>query len=82
MTGDDFLQRVEERRPDTVRVMLAGCGQVGNGVDNAGESDIFYCSLFKSCGDQELQNTIRHCLQRGEVLAHGRLMTGPEQLPR
>ena len=77
MTGDAFLQRVKERWPDIVRVLLTGYTEVGNVVETAAESDLFYCSLLLPCGDEELQNTIRQCLQRSDALEHHRRMTEP-----
>ena len=67
MTGVEFLQRVKERHPDTVRVVLSGYADVSVMVDAINHGEI-YRFLAKPWNDAELKTAVRQCLAQYDIL--------------
>ncbi|MBL8830515.1 MAG: response regulator [Planctomycetaceae bacterium] len=63
MTGTEFLERVAERFPHTVRVVLSGYADAGAIVDAVNRGSI-YKFLTKPWNDDQLRQTIRECVER------------------
>jgi len=71
MTGVEFLQKVKERYPNTVRVVLSGYADVGVMVDAINQGEI-YRFLTKPWNDGELKSAIRQCLGQYDILQENR----------
>lgn len=67
MTGIEFLQRVEELYPKTVRIVLSGYAEVCTIVDaiNKGKISRF---IPKPWDDDELKSTFQQCLKDYDIL--------------
>jgi response regulator RpfG family c-di-GMP phosphodiesterase len=57
MNGVQFLTRVREDAPETVRMMLTGCADINTAMDAVNEGNIFRF-LAKSCGEDVLTKAI------------------------
>ena len=61
MTGTEFLQEVKGRFPQVVRVILSGYAEIHAIVDSINKAEV-YRFLPKPWDDDELKQTIKHCL--------------------
>ena len=61
MTGTEFLQEVKSRFPQAVRVILSGYAEIHAIVDAINKAEV-YRFLPKPWDDDELKETIKHCL--------------------
>ncbi len=71
MTGVEFLEKVKELYPATVRVVLSGYADVGVIVESINKGQIFRF-LAKPWNDDELKATIRQCLEQHSILTINR----------
>ena len=62
MTGVEFLQKVKERSPETVRVILSGYADAGMILEAINKGEV-YRFLSKPWNDEELKVTLRQCLE-------------------
>lgn len=69
--GVDFLKEVNQRWPDTVRVILSGYADAGAIVDAINEGQI-YKFIPKPWNDTELRGTIKNGLERYFLLQRNR----------
>lgn len=75
MSGTEFLQKVKEEYPDTVRVILSGYAEVHAVVESVNKGEI-YRFLGKPWNDDELKLTIRQCLAHYDILRQNRSLLG------
>lgn len=61
MTGIEFLQRVRERWPDTMRIVLSGFTDAGTVADAINKGEV-YRFLTKPWDDQELRTAVKLAL--------------------
>lgn len=66
MDGVAFLQRVAERWPGTVRILLTGMGDTGSS-DAARASGAIHRVLAKPCPAEELKLVIAEAMQRARA---------------
>lgn len=71
MSGLEFLSRVKERRPDTVRMVLTGYADI-NIILDAINKDEVYRFLTKPWNDDELKITIRQGLHHYDLVQMNR----------
>lgn len=71
MTGTEFLQKVKDRYPDTVRVILSGFADFGVIIEAINRGEV-YRFLTKPWNDEELKVTLRQCLERYDFLMEKR----------
>ncbi|MBK9474572.1 MAG: response regulator [bacterium] len=71
MTGTQFLQQVQERWPDAIRVILSGYAEP-NIIVEAVNSGGVYRFMGKPWNDEELKTTIRQCLEHYRILCENR----------
>jgi response regulator RpfG family c-di-GMP phosphodiesterase len=71
MTGVEFLKRVKERYPDTVRVVLSGTADVNVVLESINQGEI-YRFVTKPWNDDELRVIIRQCLAQHELVVKNR----------
>ena len=62
MTGVDFLARVKEISPDTIRIMLTGYADLQASIDAINKGEV-YRFLTKPWHDEELLATVRQSLE-------------------
>jgi response regulator RpfG family c-di-GMP phosphodiesterase len=67
MTGTQFLQRVKELYPDTIRVILSGYAEVNSILDSINKGEVFRF-LMKPWNDEELKTVIRQCFEQYDLL--------------
>ncbi len=67
MTGAEFLSRVKEIYPDTVRIILTGQASLEATVKAINEGEV-YRFLLKPCNATELIFTIRQALKQRELV--------------
>jgi putative nucleotidyltransferase with HDIG domain len=67
MTGAEFLARVKEKRPDTVRIMLTGHADL-TAVQRAINAGEIYRFLLKPWADEELLSCIRDAVAMHDLL--------------
>jgi response regulator RpfG family c-di-GMP phosphodiesterase len=79
MTGVEFLEKVKERHPDVVRVVLSGYADAALIVDAVNEGGI-YRFLTKPWNDEDLKIAIRQCLAHYDIMTQNQEMT--EQIRR
>jgi DNA-binding NtrC family response regulator len=63
MTGQDFLREVRRRRPETMRILLAGQASLGSSVEAVLRGEIFRF-LTEPWDDIELRGVVRGALER------------------
>lgn len=66
MSGTELLQKVKERWPDTVRVILSGYADMSVIVDSINQGEV-YRLLAKPWNDEELKMAIKQCLEQYEI---------------
>lgn len=71
MSGIEFLQRVKEDYPQTVRVVLSGYADVGVVVESINKGAV-YRFLAKPWNDDELKAVIRQCFEHYHILRENR----------
>jgi len=71
MTGTELLQKVKEKSPCTVRVILSGYADAGVIVDAINKGEI-YRFFTKPWNDDELITAIRQCLDQHQLLEENR----------
>jgi response regulator RpfG family c-di-GMP phosphodiesterase len=74
MTGVEFLKKVKELYPATVRVVLSGYADAGLIVDAINQGEI-YRFLTKPWNDDDLKIGIRQCLEHYDILRENQAMT-------
>ncbi|MBN2712971.1 MAG: response regulator [Planctomycetes bacterium] len=67
MEGTDFLQKVKEKYPHIVRVILSGYADVAVIVESINKGEI-YRFLGKPWNDEELKISVRQCLEHYCIL--------------
>ncbi len=73
MTGVEFLQKVKESYPDTVRVILSGYANVNVLFEAINRGEI-YRFFAKPWSDEELKIAIQQCLSHYDLLAENRVL--------
>ncbi len=73
MSGTEFLQKVKELYPDTVRVVLSGYADVTVILDSINKGEI-YRFLTKPWNDEELKIHIRQCLAHYDLVRQNKDM--------
>jgi len=63
MNGAQFLTRVREAWPDTVRILLTGYADIGSTIEAINQGEI-YRYIPKPWDDQEVRLVVRHALER------------------
>lgn len=66
MTGVDFLRRVKNLYPDTVRIVLSGYTELRSVIDAINEGAV-YKFLTKPWEDEQLREHVREAFQRYEL---------------
>jgi len=66
MTGEDFLRRVKELYPNTVRMVLSGYADM-NSITNSINQGAIYKFISKPWDDQTLKDVILEAFQRKEL---------------
>jgi response regulator RpfG family c-di-GMP phosphodiesterase len=73
MVGTEFLQKVKEMFPDTVRVILSGYADVSVVVESINKGEVFRF-LGKPWNDEELKAIVRQCLSHYDIVKQKRLL--------
>ncbi len=68
MDGADFLARVAERWPDTVRILLTGYADLSSAVSAINQGGI-YRYLSKPWEDNDIKLTVQHALEKMQLRA-------------
>lgn len=63
MNGAQFLEKVRERWPDTIRILLTGFAEIGATIDAINKGQI-YRHISKPWEDVNITLTIKHALQQ------------------
>ncbi len=71
MTGTQFLQKVKEQWPDTIRVILSGFAEADVIVESINQGEIFRF-VAKPWKDESLKATIRQCFEHHRILLENR----------
>lgn len=71
MTGVEFLEKVKELYPTTVRVVISGFAEISHIVESINQGEI-YRFIGKPWNDDELKATIRQCMEHYEILRMNR----------
>jgi response regulator RpfG family c-di-GMP phosphodiesterase len=66
MNGAQFLEKVRERSPDTVRILLTGYAEIGATIDAINKGQI-YRYISKPWEDNDITLTIKHALLQKEL---------------
>lgn len=74
MTGAQFLNKVREISPDTVRVILSGYAEAGIIVDAINNGGV-YRFISKPWDDDDLKQTLRQCLEHHHILKENRRLS-------
>lgn len=73
MTGTEFLQKVKECWPDTVRVVLSGYAEADVIVESINQGEV-YRFIAKPWNDEGLKLTIRQCFEHYEMTQENRTL--------
>lgn len=73
MTGTQFLQKVKELYPDTIRVILSGYAEAEAIVASINQGEI-YRFLGKPWKDESLKTTIRQCFEHYDMIQENRCL--------
>ena len=68
MTGVEFLRRLREEHPDTVRLLVTGYADIRAVIDAINEGNV-YRYITKPWEPEELQAVVREAVERFELLA-------------
>ena len=71
MNGIEFLQRVKDDYPDTVRIVLSGFADAHLIVESINKGEV-YRFVPKPWNDDELKATLRQCLDQYDILFQNR----------
>lgn len=71
MTGVEFLQRVKEQYPNTIRIVLSGYADAGAILGSINKGEV-YRFLTKPWNDDDLKLTLRQCLEQYDLLEQNR----------
>jgi len=71
MTGIEFLQKVKELYPDTIRVVLSGYADAHVIVEAINQGEVFRF-IGKPWNDDELKAVIRQCFEHYDILKQNR----------
>lgn len=74
MTGVDFLARVKETSPDTVRIMLTGYADLEAAMAAINKGEV-YRFITKPWNDEELKLTVRQSLEYRDLVLKNRSLT-------
>jgi len=79
MSGSEFLAVVQQKWPDTIRMMLTGQATLETAIRAINEGQVYHF-FVKPCPNLELAMTIRHALQQKAILEESRrLLRAAEQ---
>jgi len=78
MLGTEFLQKVKDQYPDTVRVILSGHADLNLLIDSINKGEV-YRFLTKPWNDQEVKMVIRQCLSHCDLLQKNRALIEKNQ---
>ncbi|MBU2502381.1 response regulator [bacterium] len=78
MTGTQFLQKVKERWPDTIRVVLSGYAEADVIVEAINKGEVFRF-ISKPWKDEALKTTIRQCFDHFDMIRENRRLTEQTQ---
>jgi response regulator RpfG family c-di-GMP phosphodiesterase len=73
MTGVEFLKRVKELYPDTLRIVLSGYSEVSTITSAINEGEV-YRFISKPWNDKELKQTIEHSLEQHKLRKQNELL--------
>jgi signal transduction histidine kinase len=68
MTGVEFLRRLREEHPDTVRLLITGYADIRAVIDAINEGNV-YRYITKPWEPEELQAVVREAVERFELIA-------------
>lgn len=71
MSGAEFLQRVRELYPDTLRIVLTGHADIGTAMAAINEGAVFRF-ISKPWNDHEIKLVVRDALRQRELVAENR----------
>ena len=74
MSGVDFLARLKEISPDTIRIMLTGYADLQATVDAINKGEV-YRFISKPWNDEELLMIVRQSLEYRNILMENRQLT-------
>jgi response regulator RpfG family c-di-GMP phosphodiesterase len=74
MTGAQFLHKVQEISPSTVRVILSGYAEASIMVEAINSGGV-YRFISKPWNDEDLKQTLRQCLEHHEILKENRRLS-------
>jgi DNA-binding NtrC family response regulator len=75
MNGIEFLLKVQQASPDTIRVMLTGDSDLQTAIDAVNQGKIFR-SLSKPCDKETLVKTLKDCLAQYRLVSAEREISG------
>jgi response regulator RpfG family c-di-GMP phosphodiesterase len=78
MNGAQFLEKVRQQWPDTVRILLTGYAEIGSTIDAINKGQIFRY-ISKPWEDSDITLTVKHALERRDL---ERRNQGLEELTR
>lgn len=81
MDGIEFLTRVKEAYPDTVRMVLTGYADQQNAIDAINEGYIFRF-MVKPCKKEQLEKAIRSGLEQHRLILAGKELHGLARLKK
>lgn len=74
MTGAQFLNKVQEISPSTVRVILSGYAEANIMVEAINSGGV-YRFISKPWNDEDLKQTLRQCLEHHQILKENRRLS-------
>ncbi|MGQ9631466.1 MAG: response regulator [bacterium] len=74
MTGVEFLSRVREISPDTIRVVLTGYADIDIAISAINQGEV-YRFISKPWNDEELRLTVRQALERYDLEMENRRLS-------
>ena len=73
MTGVEFLKKVKELYPHTIRIVLSGYSEIGTITSAINEGEVFRF-VSKPWNDEELKQTIEHSLEQRKLRKQNELL--------
>ena len=74
MTGTEFLQKVKELCPDTVRIILTGYADINASIDAINQAGA-YRYITKPWNDQEIVLTVKEAIERFNLVKENKRLT-------
>lgn len=71
MDGVEFLQRIKEKYPQTVRFMLTGCADLSSVVKSINKGEV-YRFLTKPWDDDEIKSVVKSAVERYNLVEENR----------